>query len=82
PFRGFWMKDSPFTLAGLHNLKAAQNRHYYLQNTPKGNTPYLQSLVAQDRLSSAGAKVSLERSETALTANQLRAALTWLEKER
>lgn len=82
PFRGFWMKDSPFTLAGLHNLKAAQNRHYYLQSTPKGNTPYLQSLVAQDRLSSAGAKISLERSETALTANQLRAALTWLEKER
>ncbi len=82
PFKGFWMKDAPFTLEGLPAMKSAQNRRYYVQNEPKSAMPYLQSLAAKSRLGRAGAKVHLERAETALAASQLRAALAWLEGER
>lgn len=79
PFKGYWMKNSPFSLAGLPPLKFAKNRNYYVQNETNGVAPYLQSMVAQSKLEGAGAKVHLERTDAALTAAQLRIALAWLE---
>ncbi len=79
PFRGFWMKEVPFQLSAIRGLKSAQKRRYLLQHDVHSRTPALQTLVAQDRLKSAGATVQLSSLEAALTARQLQDALAWLE---